>query len=208
MDKKYIYVKSGVRKGDQGNYCRIEKGNRRFSYYEIKELYKSNFDVNYIFSGQRSNRSYREILGECSYREALALFSVLASMITYFWGRKRTEFWESMYQRVKFMRLIDIECAEQQNLFLLVRHDLKYLQPQMAELLEVDIKKLRDLEKGKCLPDSELLWFMYDRFHIPPAVILKEEKGLIGEMSCIMEWLESVGEETSIELIKILQNRY
>lgn len=48
MDKKYNYVKSGVRKGDQGNYCKIEKGNRRFSYYEIKELYKSDFDVNYI----------------------------------------------------------------------------------------------------------------------------------------------------------------
>ena len=144
-------------------------------------------DVNYIFSGQRINHYYRGLLGDCSYREAMALFNVMASVITYYWESERTDFWKGMYQRVRFMHLIDIDCIEQQNIFLLVRQDLKYLQSQMAELLEVDIKKLRDLEKGKSMPDSELLWFMYDRFYIPPAVILKSKKGLLGEMSCLME---------------------
>ena len=113
-----------------------------------------------------------------------------------------------MYQKVKFMRLIDIEHIEQQNLFLLVRHELKCLQIQMAKVLEVDVKKLRDLEKGKCLPDSELLWIMYERFHIPPAVILKSEKGVICEISNLIEQLDSVGEKVPIEVMKMLKNRY
>ena len=198
---RYVHI-------NQGNYCKIEKGNRRFSYYEIKELYKSAFDVNYIFSGQRSNEYYKEMIGDCSYKEALALFSVISSVIAYCWAMKRTSFWKSMYQKVKFMHLIDIEHIEQQNLFLLVRHELKCLQIQMAKLLEVDVKKLRDLEKGKCLPDSELLWLMYERFLIPPAVILKSEKGLICEMSCLLEQLDSAGEKTPIDVIKNLRNIY
>lgn len=195
---RYVHI-------NQGNYCKIENGKRRFSYYEIKELCKSDMDVNYIFSGRRSNYYYREFLRTCNYREALALFSVIASVITYYWGVEGTDFWKSIYQEVKFMHLIDIDCIDQQNIFLLVRQDLRYLQPQMAELLEVDIKKLRDLEKGKCLPDSELLWFMYDRFHIPPAVILKDEKGLTGEMSRLIEQMDSVGKQTFMEVIKIFQ---
>lgn len=190
---------------NQGNYCRIENGTRRLNYNEIKWLYKSGADANYIFSGQRSG-SYGVFKGVCNYKEALALFGVIASVITYHWATKRTDFWKGMHQRVKFMHLWDFACADQQNIFLLVRRDLEYSQLQMAKLLEVDIKKLRDLEKGRCLPDSELLWLMYDRFDIPPAVILQEEKGLISEMSGLLEQMALTGEKTSMEIIEILQN--
>lgn len=161
---RYIHI-------NQGNYCKIEQGNRRFGYYEIKELYRSDFDVNYIFSGQRCKIRYEEMIGDCSYREALALFSAIASVVTYCWERERTDFWKSMYQKVKFIRLIDIERIEQQNLFLLVRQSLKYLQPQMAELLEVDIKNFAIWKKvsvyltvnscGSCMTDFVSLRLLF-----------------------------------------------
>ena len=41
----------------------------------------------------------------------------------------------------------------------------------MADKIGVDVKKLRELEKDRCLPDSEILWKTYHEFGISPMYI-------------------------------------
>ena len=90
------------------------------------------------------------------------------------------------------MKFIFMTGRENDNIFFAIRQQLAYTQHKMAELLGVDIKKLRDLENGRVLPDSEMLWKIYDLFHVPPSVILRDEKGLAKEL-CLL--LEISGEE-------------
>lgn len=61
----------------------------------------------------------------------------------------------------------------------------------MAEKLGVDRKKLRDLEKGKLLPDSELIWKMSYQLYVPFSLILKDSNGLISEICYLLEQLEA-----------------
>ena len=65
----------------------------------------------------------------------------------------------------------------------------------MAETFGVDIKKYRELEKNRCLPDSEIIWRLYNLFQISPAVVLKDKKILIKELSFILESIEEYGTE-------------
>lgn len=193
----------------QGNYCKIEQGLRRFSYFELKYLCKSEIDVNYIYTGQRGNDYYKERLKDCGYIRTLGIFRIVVSMIAYYYATEQSEFWGDLYHRVKYIQLIDAGQQSGGSLLLSVRRALNYQQQKMAKELGIDIKKLRSLENDQCLPDSELLWRLYDSFFILPAVILKDGKGLLCEVSCLLEKMDSAagkGAETC-NIIQRLQNR-
>ena len=71
-----------------------------------------------------------------------------------------------------------LDCKKSSNIFLVIRHTTCSRQKSMAEKLGVDIKKFRELEKDRCLPDSEIIWKLYNLFHISPAVVLKDKNSM------------------------------
>ena len=71
----------------------------------------------------------------------------------------------------------------------------------MAERLGVDIKKFRELEKDRCLPDSEIIWKLYNMFQISPAVVLQDKNSMINEISSLLE----ATEENGVEVIDIIK---
>lgn len=81
------------------------------------------------------------------------------------------------------------------NIFLMVRYITGIQQKLMAEKLGVDVKKYRELEKNRCLPDSEIIWKLFHLFQISPAVVLKDKKILINELSSLLESIEEFGTE-------------
>ena len=75
------------------------------------------------------------------------------------------------------------------------------LNPESGYFIGVDIKKFRELEKDRCLPDSEIIWKLYNLFHISPAVVLKDKNSMINEISSLIEAAEENGAEI-IDIIK------
>ena len=75
----------------------------------------------------------------------------------------------------------------------------------MAELLGVSTRSLQALEKGTKLPDSEMIWKMYDRFLVSPAFILNDPKGMRNELNYVLGLLEEDDREI---MLKILENGY
>ena len=73
----------------------------------------------------------------------------------------------------------------------------------MAESLGIDVKKLRDLENGRCQPDSELFYELYEKYDIPPFVLLRDRKGLISELELILEMMPREEED---RMVKLLEN--
>ena len=74
-------------------------------------------------------------------------------------------------------------------------------QKVMAEKLGLDIKKYSELEKDRSLPDSEIIWKLYDQFNITPTEELKEKNSIINEISSLLEAIEENGEEVT-DIIK------
>lgn len=71
----------------------------------------------------------------------------------------------------------------------------------MAEKLGVDIKKFRELEKDRCLPDSEIIWKLYNLFRISPAVVLKDKNTMLNEISSLLETTE----ENGVQIMDIIK---
>lgn len=189
----------------QSNYSKAELGTRRLSYHELRYLCKSEADMHYIFTGIHGNRQYAELFGDSSYAELLYYLRMIYALITFCREKHGEEDWAEIFDRVQYVPWLE-ESVQTKSIFFAVRRKMDWQQMKMSEKLGVDIKKLRDLENKRSLPDSELLWRMYDMFHIPPAVVLKDRKGLASEVSSLMEVLELTNGKTILGFIKELHD--
>lgn len=195
----------------QSHYSRAEAGSKRFSYYEIKGLCTSDVDVLYVFTGKRS-KIQQEFLDrqECSLEEILCYLNtvyILAKAVKSV-DRNRTVF-DTIQKQLEFIQCGNGSTGIKNNIFYCVRNQRNYTQQKMSDMLGVDIKKLRELENGRILPDSEMIWKMYDLFQVSPAYILEDPKGLWKELNYILDNLENNERETIIQILinehKLLQ---
>lgn len=184
----------------QSNYSKVEKGLHRFSYEELKYLSKAKVDILYIFTGYRCTGKYVEYFRQYTYDELCCYLGIIYSLAVLKKYRTNTEEWVGIVKRVKYVPLV-LGCKKSSNIFLVIRHMTDNRQKVMAEKLGVDIKKYRELEKDRSLPDSEIIWKLYDLFNISPAVVLKDKNSIINEISSLLEAIEQNGVEVT-DIIK------
>lgn len=184
---------------DQSNYSKVELGLRRLGYYEVKNLYNVGIDVYYLYTGRRSSGRYEEFLAQCSNKELLCFLNVLYSIAQMYDQKEPTEKWEEILDRLKYFSLKE-KNQQFHNIFLLLRHSMGWQQKKIAEKLGVDIKKWRDLENERKLPDRELLSRLYEHFRVSPAVVFEDKKGLESEITVS---LEEMGLEVEQEILGI-----
>lgn len=186
----------------QSHFSKAETGQRRFSYRELEGLCTTDVDVFYMFTGKKINVE-RELLQSselCPEELICLLYTVYAvTRITWFTDHGKRSF-DEIQQQLEY-----IQCGnarEQSNIFLFTRDRRGYTQKKMADSLGVDIKKLRELEKGRLLPDSELIWKMYDIFHVSPAFILKDVKGLLNELNYVLGLMKDDDQELMLRILE------
>lgn len=187
----------------QSHYSRAETGSKRFSYYEIKGLCTSDVDVLYVFTGKKaSDGEDLSGLQDCGTEELmcyLKLLYVLARTAKTM-DKKKTAF-EAICEQLEYIQCEGGNSGAKSNVFYCVRIRKELTQQRMADLLEVDIKKLRELENGRILPDSEMIWKMYDLFKVSPAFILEDTKGLWRELNCALNLLEDDDRKTAVRIL-------
>lgn len=186
----------------QSHYSKAELGKKRFTFYEMQCLTNTEIDIQYMYTGLRSTKKYREFFEGCTFEEIICYISIFYSMAACLGRENSAGKWGKIYKRIEYMKFIFMTGRENDNIFFAIRQQLAYTQHKMAELLGVDIKKLRELENGRVLPDSEMLWKIYDLFHVPPSIILRDGKGLAQEL-CLL--LEISGEEEGEAIFAYLQ---
>lgn len=178
----------------QSNYSKVEKGLHRLSFEELKYLSKTDIDIIYIFTGYRCNGKYIEHFQQYLYMELCCYLTIIYSFAVLQDFRTNTEQWKEIVKRLKYVPLV-FSSGKSSNIFLMVRYITGIQQKLMAEKLGVDVKKYRELEKNRCLPDSEIIWKLFHLFQISPAVVLKDKKILINELSSLLESIEEFGTE-------------
>lgn len=189
-------------KMSQSHYSKVELGKRRFTYYEVQYLYDLDVDAHYIFTGQKSNAKYEAFFSGCDYRELNFYLHVLAYMAEYLYLIGKSEEWKAMYGELAYIRYVTSPDRADDNTLFLLRRLLNYNQQTMAEKLGVDIKKVRAMENGESLPDSEILWNLYQLFRIPPAVFTKNQRGMTSVVSCLMDILPVKEREHAMEVLQ------
>lgn len=189
----------------QSNYSKVELGKRRLSYYELKYLCDSEIDLHYVFTGKRCSLKYQDYFETCSYSQLLCLLSIAASLTELYCVFKQTDNDRLSSVWTELSRFADRGQKLNHTLFGQIRKLLGHSQKEMAERIGMDVKKLRELENGRCQPDSELLCRMYELFGVLPAVVLQDRRGLISEICCLMESFDSNSEKEILMILRGLR---
>lgn len=174
----------------QSHYSKAENGTRRFSYFEVQCLCESEIDSYYVLTGKKCICNYSEYWKECVYEELLYFYDIICMTIEYFYFYGKHSKFKETYEGIKYVRDIIAWGKANGNIFYNLRKILGYNQHKMAETIEVDVKKLRELEKGKVLPDSEIIWKMYCLYNIPPAILVKSKIDLAYTIDDLLSVLE------------------
>ena len=187
----------------QSHYSRAETGSKRFSYYEIKGLCTSDVDVLYVFTGKKAlDGEELSELQECGPEELMCYLNTLYALArTAKTVNKKKTVFETIREQLEYIQCENGSCGTKNNIFYCVRIRKDLTQQKMAELLGVDIKKLRELENGRILPDSEMIWKMYDLFQVSPAFILEDTKGLWKELNYALNLLEDDDREIVVRIL-------
>lgn len=192
----------------QGHYSKAEQAIKRFTYYEMKCLADSELDMYYIYTGRRTVGRHWDILRNCSYKELLCYLHILISMECCRYGERRQESEMKRYRQLCRLKVITGAEEGQENVFLLIRSHEKRTQHEMADYLGMDVKKYRRMEKGYCLPDSELIFKAYSMFGVPPAYILKDGKGLVCEIEYYLDRFEPEANGVVYRYFCLLRDAY
>lgn len=186
----------------QSHYSKVELGKRRFTYYEVQYLYGLDVDAHYIFTGQKSGTEQEVFFSNCDYRELNFYMHILAYVAEYLYVVRRLSNWETVYKELKYIGYITAPDRINDNSLFALRRAVECSQQKMAEKLGVDIKKVRSMENGESLPDSEILWNLYQFFRIPPAVFIKSERGMVCAIGCILSMLGEENREHAMTVVE------
>ena len=176
----------------QSNYSKVEKGLHRLSYEELKYLLKTQIDMLYVFTGFRYSEKYSEQFKQFTYTELCCFLHIIFSIIALNDYKTDSNEWRDVLTRVKYVPFVSIY-SKNYSIFHVIRYMTDSRQKTMADKLGVDIKKYRELEKDRCLPDSEIIWKLYHLYNVSPAIVLKDKNSLIREISTLLEMLEEKG---------------
>ena len=191
---------------NQSNYSKVELGLRRLSFHELKYLCESGVDIHYIYTGQKGTDVCDDFLSQCSYFELKGLLNIFYGFCLFRYREKSSDQWSEILEKLKYVPLLETDCGSN-NIFFTIHHVMDTTQKKMSDSLGIDVKKLRDLENNRNLPDSELISRLYDIYHIPPSAILKDKKCIEKEIAALIALLDVQSMKTLVDAMKIMYNK-
>jgi len=171
------------------HYMKCEKGYNRFAYYELQNICTTDVDLFYCFTGKQGvyNNQYKELFADADMEQLVCCLQVihLCANVKRKKGAYKEE-WEQIFHDINYLTYVDIGLSEERNIFKSVRDYNGLSQISMAEELGMDVKKFRNLECGKILPDSEIIFQMFSNYHISPSAFLRHSKCFRDELIYIL----------------------
>ncbi len=171
----------------QSHYSKAELGKRRLSYYEMQCLCETQANVFYIFTGEKCKEELQDVVLAYIYEEIECYLGILCTILISLHKNSMIKIPSGIYKKIVSIQYALMPGEKGKNVIYKLRRALNYNQVKMADLLGVDIKKLRNMENGKTLPDSEMLWHILEVFNIPYALLLKDKQGLACEISYLLQ---------------------
>lgn len=189
---------------DQSNYRKAELGQyRRFSYYEVKSMSDLGINVNYIYTGKVKKFISLDFIEKLSANRLKSILQIMYTVVELSYKEGFNQQYEILLEELKYIYFIK-QNVNPSNIFLTIRQLKGYTQIKMADMIGVDVKKLRNLENGKKLPDSEIISKMYEVFKILPVVMIGTENCMLDTIIYILDEIKKDDREKIIDIIKLL----
>ena len=186
----------------QSHYSKAEMGSRRFTFYEMKCLCETDLDIYYIFTGYRCRTEYKDYFKKCTYEELKCYFGMLCPVVGHLYKKHALDLSGDVYKKIEMMPYSLAPCKDDKTIFYSFRRGMDCSQKEMAEILDIDVKKLRSIENGCAFPDSEILWKVSEKIGVPFSLVINDINGLGGEVSYLVELIESSTRDKMFDRLK------
>lgn len=189
---------------DQRNYRKAELGQyRRFSYFEVKSMSDLGINVNYIYTGKVKKVITLDFIEKLSVNRLKSILQIIYTIVELSYKEDFNQQYKALLEELKYIFFIK-QNVNPSDIFLTVRRLKGYTQIKMADMIGVDVKKLRDLENGKKLPDSEIISKMYEVFKILPVVMIETKNCMLDTILYILDEIKKEDREKIVDIIKLL----
>lgn len=170
----------------QSHYAKLESGTKIISYASLEMYEKSGGDSYYLLTGkERRAGKLDEYMNRCEGDLAKKIFFELAVSIIKC-GAMLCAFSDHFISDLtyKSMRLAE---SKSTSIWEKIRDAERMSQLKIAELLDINIKRYRRIEKGDVEPDAEILCTLYHKLHYSPMIFLNQEIFYLDELNQIWD---------------------
>ena len=189
---------------DQSNYRKAELGQyRRFSYFEVKSMSELGINVNYIYTGKVKKVITLDFIEKLSVNRLKSILQIIYTIVELSYKEDFNQQYKALLEELKYIFFIK-QNVNPSDIFLTVRRLKGYTQIKMADMIGVYVKKLRNLENGKKLPDSEIISKMYEVFKILPVVMIETKNCMLDTILYILDEIKKEDREKIVDIIKLL----
>lgn len=189
---------------DQSNYRKAELGQyRRFSYFEVKSMSELGINVNYIYTGKVKKVITLDFIEKLSVNRLKSILQIIYTIVELSYKEDFNQQYKALLEELKYIFFIK-QNVNPSDIFLTVRRLKGYTKIKMADMIGVDVKKLRNLENGKKLPDSEIISKMYEVFKILPVVMIETKNCMLDTILYILDEIKKEDREKIVDIIKLL----
>lgn len=195
---------------NQSHYCKLEDGSKIISYNSLKHFEKHGGDIYYLLTGRNyCSGKMDEYIARC--KTAVGRAECLRMML---WLTKQgillceNRDFVSLERAWKSVELAEEE-REETSVWKSIRKVENLTQEEMAQKLDISIKRYRRIERLEVKPDAEVLNTLFCVLGYSPFVILHREIFYTDEVNRIWEEfpdeIRVVLEEVLMENLKLIE---
>lgn len=191
----------------QNHYTAIETGKFCLTAKSIECFVQHGGDIGYILTGEETLRGITDKYISClQENEQRVLFIKYVFMITKLACKKYAQDQLITIRIVeKYVNLLDNQQKER-TIWENIRTVENLTQIELADLLEMDVKSYRKIEKMKKDPDAEILQKVYNKLGYSPWLFLNQTSYYVNEINKIwMKFPDFVQEELDSELSRFVK---
>ena len=168
----------------QPHYQKLEKGMKVISQKSLLAFEAAGFDVFWLLTGKKNDSGFLDSYVN-KFDSARQQQKFLEALI---WATEEgtringDEYDGSLYKAYELMKVSELD---ERFIWKRIRRTEDLTQIEMANLLEINIKRYRKIEKGEIAEDAAILASLYENLHYSPMLILNRKKYCLDELNRI-----------------------
>lgn len=196
MTQRQMAEKMGI---TQNHYCKIETGNKAIANKALYNMGASGLDIDYFITGIKSEKTVlNEYFEKCPQNRRKEFIGI----VTMYLNLKDTEAESENYRNeISLMNYMLSERTENESIWSCIRQVKNYTQEKMAELMEINIKTYREIERGNSAPNTIILTNVYNNMGYYPTLLQIENPNYLLKLNSMWNRL---AEDEAVELNKVI----
>ena len=170
----------------QSHYYKLEKGLKILSKKSLLRFLAAGQDVFWLLTGKEANNKvFEKHVAEHQMERGLGRMLEI-----YLWATNegvrilQIENEDSLYKALRMMKICN---SYDRAIWTKIREAENLTQVEMAEILDINIKRYRRIEKGENEEDGEIISSLYVNLGYSPMIILDRDRYCLDEMDIIWD---------------------